>query len=628
MRDDVRKIIDDTRRYIRDAVIRGMIPVKTEPIIDWIQDNIDLRYDHTSSANGLIRLYPYQVEPLMYSEDPECREISLMWAPRLGKSSIWKFALLKRIHDGGCSGLIVYPSLDMAEKTNRDTVRPLLEVLPEAKADLAKRGNLLKDSYHIPSLRSVLYYMGGGSQIVSLTANFCVADEVDQIRLPDTNADDKDENKGRNIDQLQAIRIRMQTFKRRLMIVCSSPTIPNAPISKNFQQGSRGVWHLRCLGCGTLWPSNQLAYPLNGGKYAGLQWDKSAAGDIIPESIKWICPKCGREHTEAEAKLMNEQGEYVHSRPSYKLHRSYQCGALANPWLWSWLEIAQAQEDATSPDGRKHLYNNILGKPVYAKKIDDTALSIEAAIDAKRTEYDADLQDRISIITMGVDQQKSELAGSKYFVWAIRAWDEEGNSYGIAAGTENTLHGLDARIKGNYYGHKISLCLIDQGGFNNADDLDHLIAENANAFYYKGTSGKLLNDAMFMASKNERKLFLCNALGYQVKLLSFLYDPPRPSGYKWLLPNDPSPEYIKQITNVRPNTRMKAENGEAYANWTTTGTGSDCRRDFLDAEKMALAACDIACAYIDASHFVKGNKPLFWRKEMLAEILRKKQRPK
>ena len=615
----------DAGHYLAQGVIKMATPRIIEPIVDWVQSHVDLAYDHTGSASGLVRLYPYQIEPLASTENEETRELTLCWSPRLGKSSIWKFSMLKRIHDGGCSGLIVYPNADMAERTNRDTVRPLLEVLPEAKHDLLKRGNITKDAYHLPSMRSIIYYMGGGAQVVNQTANWTVADEVDQIRLPDTEADPKNPEKGRNIDQLKAIRIRMQTFRRRLMIVCSSPTTPGAPVSKNYGQGSRGVWHLRCLGCGALLPANQLAFPLQAGKYAGLQWKKTEAGDIIPDSIRWICPKCGREHIEAEAREMNERGEYIHARPSYIAHRSYQCGALGNPWLWTWLEIAQAQEDSITPDGRKHLYNNILGKPVINKRIDETSLSIEGAIDQKRIEYDADLATRLSIVTMGVDQQKSELAGAKYYVWVARGWDEDGNSYGLAQGTESTLEAMEERIKAEYLGHRVSLALIDQGGFNNADDTDLIIKHLSNAMYYKGTSDKLLHGQMFQASCTELKLILCNALGYQVKLLSLMYDPPRASGYRWMLPSEPSPEYLKQLTNVRPNLRMaKDGNGEAYHNWCAQGQD---RRDYFDAEKMALAACDVGCAFIAPSNFRHGNKPLFWRREVLAEALRRRQRP-
>ena len=88
-----------------------------------------------------------------------------------------------------------------------------------------------------------------------------------------------------------------------------------------------------------------MAWPREDGTYAGLQWRKTEAGAIIAESIRWICPTCGRSHAEPEAKEMASNGAYIPQGECGE-HLSYQCGALGNPWLWPWLQIAQAQEDA------------------------------------------------------------------------------------------------------------------------------------------------------------------------------------------------------------------------------------------------------------------------------------------
>ena len=128
---------------IRRAVLRFlrmMRPKERQPICDWVQERVDLKYDATSAAAGKIELYPYQVEPLMATEDPNVQQVTLEWAPRLGKSTIWKMSMLKRLADGGLSGLIVYPTMEMGVKTNKDTVQPLMMTLPEARRDLATRG--------------------------------------------------------------------------------------------------------------------------------------------------------------------------------------------------------------------------------------------------------------------------------------------------------------------------------------------------------------------------------------------------------------------------------------------------------------------------------------------------------
>lgn len=595
------------------SLLRKLIPKTPVPITDWVQGNVDMSFDKTSSLDGKMLLYPYQVEPLAATEAEGVKEVTLCWGQRLGKSTIWKLSMLKRVVDGGLSGLIVYPTEKQAVETNTDTVMPLLMTLPEARSDLAIRGGKKKDSYHIPSLDSIIYFYGGGAQITSKTCNWTVLDETDFIKLQKSSAESE------NMSQLRALRLRMQTFRDRMLIACSSPSTYGGVIWENYGKGSMGEWNLRCLGCGALYPVKQLAFLMPDGKYAGLQWEKDINGDVIEDSIRWICPKCRRAHTYAEAHEMNRLGKYVHLKANAS-HRSFQCGALANPGVWTWLEIAQAQEDAVEPDAKKFLCNAVKGLPYKHAREGDQSISISDAIKGKQTTYPDNLGELLSIVVAAVDQQKSELAGEKYYVWVVRGWDEAGNSWLLGSGTDNSLEALDAHMTQDWHGHKCSLVLIDQGGFDNSQDLDPFVNSNPRYFYYKGDDDKTLKGKAWMPSETNQKLFLANAVKYQVKLLSLLYDPARPVGYKWQLPENPGREYFSQLEAVQPNSRMtKDGNGEAYQNWCAYGSA---RRDFFDAEKMALVALDVACFYLPPKSFVRKNKPMFIRKEWLAAIAR------
>ena len=442
---ELEKIRADILHFAEAAFWDRVATKPREPICQWVASTVSLSYDLTSGASGRMALYPYQREPLEATEKPGCREVTLEWGQRLGKSTIWKMSLLKRLADGGLSGLIVYPSLDLGLKTNRDTVLPLLRTLPNLKADLAAIGGKKKDSYHLPSARSVLYFVGGGAQVVSYTANWGVLDESDFVRLERTDGD------GENVDQLRALRLRMQTFPSRMLIVCSSPTTHGGTIHQNWLRGSRGTWSLRCLGCGALLPSSQLAYKLPSGDYAGLQWKKDEGGNLLPSSIAWICPQCGRAHDYREAEAMNEEGAYVHDNPGQDQHRSFQAGALANPAIWEWKTIAEAQEAAVDTPGRKFLANTILGKPYKHTREGDVSVSIPDVLASKQTETPADLGDRLSVVCAGIDQQASALAGRKYYVYAVRGWDEQGNSWLLDTGIAQTEAELDDILRREHY---------------------------------------------------------------------------------------------------------------------------------------------------------------------------------
>jgi hypothetical protein len=233
-------------------------------------------------------------------------------------------------------------------------------------------------------------------------------------------------------------------------------------------------------------------------------------------------------------------------------------------------------------------------------------------------EYPKDLDKRLCIVTAGVDQQKSELAGTKYFVSVVRGWDDAGNSWLLSAGTDNTLADVAKRIEAEYFGRRVALVLIDSGGFSIEEDVQPFVEARSNCMLYKGTDAKTLEGKDFKMSANVKKMFLCNALAYQVRLLDLLYSPKRPSGYGWYLPMTVDEEYFKQLCNVQPNTRMgKDSNGLEYVNWAAFG---GARRDFFDSEKQALCAMEIGCTLFPATAFPLGHKPTFFVKEQLMKL--------
>lgn len=583
-----------------------------ENICDWVESTVDLSFDQTASASGLIKLYPYQREVLEAMDDPAITDITLEAGQRLGKSQCWKLALLKHIHDGGTSGVVVYPSLELGERTNRDTLQPLLKTLPEVAQDLAIKSNILKTSYHIPSCNSIIYFVGGGSQVISYTANFAVLDESDFVELRNSDAEDA------QMSQTRALRLRMQTFAEKKFIVCSSPTLYGGVVHTNWKRGSMGTWHLRCLHCQNLSPANKLSFFVDGQKWAGLQWRKDDNGDIIEDSIRWICPVCGHEHIEADATAMNQQGQYIHQKPNTS-HKSFQVGALAQPLFWKWKEIAQAQEDASDgdADAKKYLANTILGMPYKHVREGDTSITIEQQNEARKIEYPQDLASKLAVVVAGIDRQASDLEG-RYFCSVVRGFCDDGTSYLLSAGFDNSMEEVKTRISATYYGQQVKVAVIDNGGFTTQDTDPYIYQICRNLYYYKGTSNNQLQDEDFKLATGTKRMFLANATKYQVRLLELLYT----SGKQgWFLPLDVDNEYFKQLCNVKPSTAMKDGRNVEFQNWCST---HDARRDFFDSEKMLLVALDVACKYVPANGFALGHKPKFYVEKELKRLARLK----
>lgn len=594
-------------------MLGGLRIREKEPICEWVEKTVDLSFDQTASASGLIKLYPYQREPLMAMDDPDVSDVVICAGQRLGKSQMWKLALLKHVNDGGCSALIAYPSMELGERSNRDTLQPLLKTLPAVAADFAIKSNILRTSYHIPSCNSVIYMVPGGAQIISYTCNLAVQDEVEFFDLRNSDAE------GALMSQSKALRLRMQTFSEKKFIMCSSPTLFSGVIWQNWKKGSMGTWHLRCLKCGEYSPANKLAFFREDGKWAGLQWNKDEKGEIIPDSLRWICPVCGHEHLESDAIEMNEQGKYIHQKDN-KSNRTYQVGALAQPKFWKWIEIAQAQEDCADgdPDSKKYMANTILGLPYRHVREGDASITIEAQNESRKVDYPDDLANKLTLVVAGIDRQASDLEG-RYFCSVIRGFCDDGSSYLLSAGFDNNMEEVKARIGKTYFGLPVRLALIDNGGFTTVDTDPFVYQHCPNLYYYKGTGQNQLDMADYALAKTTKKMWLCNAIKYQVKLLELLYTQNRPG---WYLPHDVNADYFNQLCNVKPGSgNMQDGRNQEFQNWHSS---HDARRDFFDSEKMLLAAVDIACKYVPANGFGLGHKPKFYVERELKKLARLK----
>lgn len=582
------------------------------PILDWLTTSYDMAADASCHDRGMFDPYPYQVEPLRETENPETEEIDVMAGQRLGKSQIWKLWLSKRINDGGFFGMILYPSLELAEQTNRDSVVPILRTLDRAKRDLATRGNVKKNSFHLPSCSSTVYF-AGRKPAISITLNAGVVDEADFHEY------EEQDDEGKNTSNILNMRIRMKTHRPRMLIVCSSPTTYGGPIHGEWKTSSRGVWNMTCLGCGAPIPCNRLAYPMPDGTFRGLQWRKDDAANVIAESIRLICPACGRAHVFDEAAEMNRRGLYVHENPAQRVRRGFQVGALANPKLWTWREIAEAQEAATSPDGRKYLRNTVLGMPYKSVRAEDTGETpIPELLAAKRSPLPADLPARLSIVILGADSQATGKAGVKYWVWRVRGFDEDGNSWGLGIGTANTLDDLAAAGRAEYCGMRPLLRMVDDGGFDTSQDLRPFVQRERGWLLYKGEGAKDMKGERWKRSESVSSIILADALAYQVQLLDLLYGPVRQSGYRWNIEADVNPLYMEHLANVQKSTSYNLKDADSFSRWVARG-----RRDYFDCEKVILVALDVACHLISAPLWPRKNLPKFKRLELIDEIRRR-----
>ena len=597
--------IDQRKKWLSSlqAMIKTSAPL---PIIEWCETHVDYSLDSTNAWKGTMKVRAYQREILEASKDPNVREIDMLGSPRIGKSMIWKVIVLNGTWEGAESAIIVYQNEEEGLKSNRDTLEPLMKCNKRLAAWLAEPRSRTIDSYHLG--QSIIYFQGAGAQILNKSARLCIGDEVDYWLLPGVGQGNQAET--RNIDNVSALKMRGQTFSNRLLYLSSTPTTPDGPIWKRFQKSSGGVYHLRCLNCGHLIPCGQLAFPVEGKGYAGLQWLKDEKKMLIPDSIRYICPRCWHEHHFSDAGEMVQLGQYVHERPDCTWHRGFRASALCCPDVFSWQDIADAQENAIDLQSKRLFANYYLARPFVPSQERDK----KDAPDIIKGHFGVAQDGEITSVFMAVDVQGYGDGSGLFYVYVVRGFSETGDSWLLKYGKAQNLAELSAVADGIYASCKIVMGVLDQGGFSHErTGCNDWIHSRQNWYWYKGdTQTKETAINHWGESQNVSKLILAHPGHYQTIVLDAIYG--GDGGARWHIPESVDEEYIRHIMAMKPSQRRF--DGEQYDRWSANSE----RHDFFDAEKMIYVAVDISKKKTLTKGWPRGNMPLFMRRQILAAL--------
>jgi len=534
--------------------------IEVEPV-HWIEESINLCRDPSSAAAGMVHLDAYQREPIEAQYDPRVREIVVMAVEQTGKSSIWRWPMAHRMLFRPGPAWVIYESDEKAEDINAESFEPVLRSVPGLESQL----NRLSATRRRYSLRNgaVLDFSGAGADITSKPRRDGVADELD--RWPMT---------------LSGIRQNLRNFRKRFrtywamgegcLVIVSSPRGEDSPVADEWQDTSRGTWHLRCAGCaGLTMPSHAVHL---------LQWEASEDGAVVADSLRLECPACGREHSESEASAMTASGGYVHDAPERWDRRGYQWGALAAvPRVFSWRDIARAQlqagksADVTTQADFDNSWRGLRFRPRRVQR---------ESVDLIR-QHCAPLPDPaiLAQVLFAADTQDDG------WYWVVRGVDQRRCTYLLGYGKAMKDDDLMAAWDASYLGIQPAMGLIDQGGHGERPkQVTALVAKHRGLYSYKGNPRI---GQRWMISKTDQSLILANPGQFQADLLYYLYSQPRRDSAYLFLPPDPSQEYVDHMAALCPDNKLK--HGDRYENWHSTAPDH-----WFDAERMWLVLMEYA----------------------------------
>lgn len=341
---------------------------------------------------------PYQRAIMDAVNDAKCEDIIIMSSAQVGKTELILNIIGYYIDYDPSPILVLQPTREMAQTFSKDRLAPMLRDTPALKGKV-------KDARSRDSGNTILHKTFPGGHITMVGANSAagLASRPIKVVLMD-EVDRYPASAGTEGDPIKLAEKRTTTFWNRKKIKVSTPTIKGrSPIEKEFLTSSMEEWNVPCPCCG---------------KYQPYEWGRIHFSDVTME-----CKFCLEHISERDWK--SNPGKWVAAKENIK-KRGFHLNELASPWK-HWEDIIEdfkaAERDRKQGDIEKlkTFVNTALGETweERGEAADDNVLL------SRRERYNADLPDRVLLVTAGVDVQDDRLEieitgwGKGYESWGI-----------------------------------------------------------------------------------------------------------------------------------------------------------------------------------------------------------------
>ena len=628
---------------------------------DWTEKNVYL----TSDISRYTGFYKYDVSPYT-------REVIDCLDPT---SPVEMISVMKCAQSGFTQGVIIpgicyiiseTPSniLFMAadKELVKNSIRTRLDpILHNSGLSDLIRPNVVKKKNQRTGDTDFSKEFAGGSMTAEGTKN---ADKLRQISVKYIFADDwdaapRDDKKEGSIRSLLEKRARSFGSTKKIYYV-STPTVEQTSnILEVYNLGDRRLWNWKCPHCKEYIPI-EWRVKLEDGTTAGITYELTKEGELIPESIHYKCQKCAGKIVESQKFELNLSGKWIPTAtPKRPQYRSYQLNALViPPGFDSWTDLVYQWLEAVPPSGiidegkLKTFLNTSLGQTWEEKgktpKITDLMNNTRSYPlgTVPDDTANADGNRRIVLLTLACDLGgiMNENVEDVRVDWELLAHSSTGVTYSVNHGSIGTFqrkrkrtktqdetygdrekwtynHGqrnsvwpeLYKLIKTTYigesgFGYDVDITIIDTGHFTRLAYEFINITTDAVVVGIKGAAEpdfrKIQKDTPIIKRSREMvgKLYILEVnqlkdiLANNMKLKQGL-DGYQPVGFM----NFPQPERGKYtmrsyFKHFEGEHRVEQKNGEQVVGFTWKKKSSDVENHFWDVYIYNLAAREI---YID-----------------------------
>lgn len=299
------------------------------------------------------------------------------------------------------------------------------------------------------------------------SVQYCFVDDFEDARK---SADDTG-----NTRILIEMRLAAYMDKMKLFYISTPETKEGSNIEPVYLMGDQRRYHIPCPCCNELislhWSierevMNEETGIRNGeeprerkGEMAGIIWKLNEKGRVIPESVGYVCQKCGGWFDDSNKHELLIQGEWrATAEPSKEGYYSYHISALyAPPGMYDWKHYVHQYLEANPVGGRRKedlhqaFVNVVLGETYErdgeAPKGNDLQKNIrpyEIGIIPEKISM-RDGNGKIILLTCACDLNGTEQDAR--LDYEVVGWAESGASYSITAGSIGTFIPLEGSKK-------------------------------------------------------------------------------------------------------------------------------------------------------------------------------------
>jgi phage terminase large subunit GpA-like protein len=384
---------------LRQSIFQELAPPPTLKVSEWANRNRILPKG-SGPKPGQWQTHSFQREMMDAALDPGVREVVFMTSTQIVKSEALNNIAGYFIDAEPKPILMVQPTDGTAMAYSKKRIAPMIANCPALYRKV--RHAISRQPGNTVLLKE---FDGGFLRLAGANSGPGLRSDPIEVLLLDEIDGYPDDVNGEGDPIVLATR-RTESFAFPVIVKASTPSKPRgfSKIEKAYLKSDQRRFHVPCPFCTRLQP---LEWRDEAGAYH-LIYEKDAQGELIPESVRYLCAGCGKGIPEKFKYGMLEEGHWVAGRPEIHSVAGFHLNALYSPWKMNWVELAQEWIGTKdNPEGLRAFVNTRLAETYNEGAI--TAIGAPALLTRREKYPDQGLPAGVAVLIGSADIQNTRI---------------------------------------------------------------------------------------------------------------------------------------------------------------------------------------------------------------------------